>query len=178
MLIDFLDKLMGGVSRKWLIGRRFVIDLSEAQERRLAVVELPPGNFGFDLVTDAEFTRLVMTVDGETKTLGTFVDAAAARKCAKRIRWAIVRPLKKIFWTFFGVFFVMLTFDLLTTPKSVRVGQAPSTSRLSAGALTPEQMSSLARQSGSAGVQVAPSLEADASSSPAAQAAIRLLGGK
>lgn len=185
MLMDLIDSIIGRVSRKWLVGRRFVLDLSEATERRVAVVELPTGYFSFDLEVHDGATRLVLQQEGSARVLGTFSDPLAAQRCARRIRWAIVRPLRRVVLVFVAIFFIIFTFDLATSSRAARM---PPPRAASAPTLSPEQISAMRQASqGSQPTAVAapaapivllPGTAAGEASSPEAQAAIKMLKGR
>lgn len=184
MLMDLIDGLVGRVSRKWLVGRRFVLDLSDAVERRVAVVELPSGNFSFDLEAHEGTTRLVLQQDGASRVLGTFSELVAAQRCARRVRWAMVRPLRRIVLACVGFFFVILTFDVLTMPRAVsvpgpRAAMAPSLSSEQLAALRQASQASQSASIGAGPVAATPPGESPSDgSTPEARAAIKLLKGR
>lgn len=188
MLIDLWDQVAGRLSRKWLMGRRFVIDFRDANERRIAVVELPEGSFSFDLRTAGDVTELVMVSDMGQRVLATFKDFAAAERSAKRVRIAMVRPFKKIVFAALGVLIVIFAFDLATTPRAMRtarptMGQGATQEQMSAELRsrmmpTPAGAAANANAGQPTSAVVKPESFVDAQSSPEAQAAIRMLKGK
>ena len=188
MLIDVWDQVAAKLSRKWLIGRRFVIDFRDASERRIAVVELPDGSFSFDLRVVGELTELVMMSDSGPRVLASFKDPVAAERSAKRIRMAVMRPLKKMIWTAIGVLMIVFILDLVTTPSTMHAGDRkgpivrPSVSGAAQDQMSAELRARIAQnlEMGAANTVAAPSAEpvTEAQSSPEALAAIRLLKGK
>jgi hypothetical protein len=202
MLIDLLDKLTSKISKRWLIGRRMVLDLSEANENRVAVVELPVGSFSFDIRQMDGKSELVLVSDAGVHIVATYADRALAVRASKRIKLAMTRPLKRAVWACIGVLIVIFTLDVLSSPKSARInpaGRASPSSSAPVGGLTQEQLSTLLRQrmgsqatpaqsldgsasSAASGIPVQPPAatvqEPDSQSSPEAQAALRLLKGK
>lgn len=193
MLIDLLDRVTGRVSRKWLIGRRMVLDLSESNESRVAVVELPLGTFSFDVRDSDGKSELVLMSEAGSHVVATYSSRALAIKASKRIKFAMTRPLKRVVWACLGVLIVFFTFDVATTPRSARVAagrSAAASTPLPAG-LTQEQLGALLRQRQGPATGVAPPAagvapvvagvpgpESEQQGSPEAQAAIRLLRGK
>lgn len=198
MLMDLLDRVTARVSRKWLIGRRMVLDLTEANESRVAVIELPEGTFSFDIREEGGASELVLTSAAGTHVVATYSSRALAMTASKRIKFAMTRPLKRVVWACLGVLLVVFTLDVATAPKSARVAaarSAPTQPQLPPG-VTQEQLAAMLRQrmgpapgadaaSASApraapgpGQGAAPDAQQERQGSPEAQAALRLLRGR
>lgn len=193
MLIDLMDRCAGRLSRRWLVGRRFVIDFRESNERRVAVIELPEGDFSFDLRKNGEVTELALNTGKGVKVLATFNEDETAEQAAKRVRLAMVRPFRRVVLACVGILIVMVTFDVALTPRAARMASAPPLSRAGAGSgLSQEQINGMILRDRSAGAPIpnpasavappaaaAEQAQAEAASSPQAQVAIQLLkGGK
>lgn len=187
MLVSLLDHVSGIFSRRWLMGRRIVVDLGQAEERRVAVVALPKGSFSFGLRERGDMSELILAEEGQPeRVLGTFADPLAGEHVLKKIKFGMVRPLRKIVWAAVGLFIVIAVSDVATTSKEMRLGRAgqadagaQGSSRTGPLGLTPEQMSSLNRQGGPRPVQgPAQSSLPPRGSTPETDAAIKLLKGE
>lgn len=201
MLLNFFDKITGFYSRKWLIGRRLVLDFSTSRERRVSVIELPADSFHIELRTVAGVHELLMSANGSQEVLATFDDELDAELAMKKMKVGMLRPFKKVVLACLGLLIIFFTFDVATATRGGRSPQnSVSTGKNSqnSGGLTQEQLAQILRErangnaqssiSGPAGIPAnsvqapsvsAPALATDSTvGSPEAQAAIKLLKGK
>lgn len=191
MLLDLTDKIAGFFTRRMLIGRRMVVDFSSAKEKRVSVIVVPEGTFSFALSKKGDLHEIQLVSDAGTEVLATYDDSEEADYALKKLKVAMVRPLKRVVLACLGVIIVIFAFDLMTAPKAARqpnVRQNGPTSYNSGSGLSPEQLAALRERStaNAAGMPPAPALSpqpaiadgASSTSSPEAQAAISLLRGK
>lgn len=176
MLVSLFDKASGVFSRRWIMGRRVVLDLSQATEPRIAVVKLPcDGSFHFAIkrISGGAASALVLVSRSGEEVLAEFADPLAAAHALKKIKVGILRPFKKIVLGALGVIVIVMAFDLAAMPRSERLASAPQAGPSSA------RMGSLAIPGSAAqGFGAPPPAQAPRQSSPEADAAIRMLGGK
>lgn len=175
MLVSLFDKASGFFSRRWIMGRRVALDLSQATEPRIAVVKLPcEGSFHFAikrLPGGAASALVLASISGE-EVIAEFADPLAAAHALKKIKVGILRPFKKIVLAALGVIVIVMAFDLAAIPRSERMAS-------SAQPASPARTGSLSLPvPGSQGFGAPPPVQAPRQSSPEADAAIRMLGGK
>jgi hypothetical protein len=202
MLLNVFDKITGFYSRKWLIGRRLIIDFSTSRERRVSVIELPVATFHIELRKVDGAHELLMSANGSQQVLASFDDEFEAEQAMKRMKVGILRPFKKAVLACLGVLIIFFAFDVATAPRggrSVQVNGATTRNSQNPGGLTQDQVSQLLRERGSGKAQSSISGPAGIPSNPAqgpassdmpapatdtsvgspeAQAAIKLLKGR
>lgn len=201
MLLNVFDKITGFYSRKWLIGRRLVLDFSTSRERRVSVIELPVDSFHIELRTVAGVHELLMSANGSQQVLATFDDEVDAELAMKKMKVGMLRPFKKAVLACLGLLIIFFAFDVATASRGGRSSQNSVTTGKSSqipGGLTQEQLAQILRERATGGAQSSisgpagipgnsaqgpsaniPAQSADSAvGSPEAQAAIKLLKGK
>ena len=197
MLDSILTKFTGIVSKKWLIGRRVVLDLTASKERRISVVVVPAEMFSFDLRETVGAFEIVMSSDSGLQVIASFEEEDEALKVLRSIKFSILRPFKKIVMASLGVIIVLFAFDLSVMHRDTKMntlsGRPNVGTSASQSGLSPAQIAALKEQFVKLNTQAAsaapvqqvvgapsgvPEVTPAQSSSPEAQAAMRLLQGK
>ena len=194
MLDVLLSKITGLVSKKWLIGRRMVLDFTSSNEKRVSVIVLPEGSFSFDLKKMNNSYEIRLESVNGSLVLASFDDQREAEKVIKALRFKLVRPLKKIVMACLGVMIVLFTLDLASVHRDNKMYQqsprAMSSSLpngLPVSNLNSTQIEALKEQMqrmnapqslGNASSEGKVKGSDASNSSPEAQAAMRLLEGK
>jgi hypothetical protein len=182
MLNSMFDQLSGALARRRFMPKRLILDLSEARERKIAVVELPRGSYSFGL-RDADGGGATLTMEegvGTVRDLATFDDPLAAREALRSLKVATLRPFRKIICAAAGVLFILFVCDAALSPRGFAPAQVAQQ-----GGLGQPQAGSPAIYRGGAGLG-APSLTtgtpagapAAPQSSPEVAEAIRMLKGQ
>ena len=176
MLTSMFDQLSGALARRRFMPKRLVLDLTDARERKVAVIELPRGSYAFALSLGEDgATRLTMEAGESSRVLGTFDDALAAKDALRVLKVATLRPFRKIILAAAGVLFLLFVCDAAMSPRGM-----PGPRQTAAAGVAPSQAYRGAGGASAPSLTV-PSAAAPASaaqSSPEVAEAIRMLKGE